>query len=81
MLSEVFDELQVGEIRYGLKHGLSVEQVALYSAPEFSWEKMVEIRKGLEHGLSMEQIKTYAKPEFAWRRMRRIRWELEGVAM
>ena len=50
------------EIRLGLKHGLSADQVSLYADRKFMPEQMRMIRIGLESGLSIEQVSSYASP-------------------
>ncbi len=73
----VFTDDQIGEIRWGFKKGLTVDQVALYAKPEFDYWQMVEIQLGFEYQLATEQLAIYAKPEFGAYQMRQIRLGLE----
>lgn len=67
---------QAEEIVDGIAHGLSPEQVYIYSKPNLYWRQMREIRLGLEGGLSTEQVNTYTKPELTPEQMKEIRASL-----
>lgn len=64
-----FDEYQQYEIEFGIKSGLTNEQINIYAKPEFYWDQMKEIRTGLEQGLD---VSVYAKPEFNYDKMYEI---------
>lgn len=54
------------QIAHGIDSGLTPEQIALYSRPEFDRLQMDEIRRAFEFGLTTEEVKTFAKPELSW---------------
>lgn len=56
-----FNKQQLEQIKYGLKDGLTDEQISIYANPEFDDGQMNEIRYGLSLGLDVSR---YAKPEF-----------------
>lgn len=58
-------EWRVREIRRGLEHNLTYEQIKMYARPEFDYTQMRQIRFGLESGLTNEEIEIYARPEFS----------------
>ena len=68
-----FDDNQIDEIRYGFEHRLTIEQVKVYTVPEFNRIQMYEIHKGFANGLTMEEVKFYAKPKFTMGEMIKIR--------
>lgn len=65
-----FNELQMYEIRRGLKEGLDVSK---YADPKFNKWQMREIRLGLKEGLDVSK---YADPSFNDTQMNEIRQEL-----
>lgn len=48
MATQKFNDLQMNEIRFGLKHGLDITK---YADPKFDWEQMQEIRLGLKENI------------------------------
>lgn len=68
---EVFDELQLQEIKMGIKSGVDVDT---YADPSFFFLQMKEIRLGLEHGID---ILEYADVDYDWYQMEEIRVGLE----
>jgi len=57
------------EIRLGLEHNLTLEQIKIYAIPEFDFGQMKPIRLGLEADFTSEQIKRYARSEFTGQQM------------
>lgn len=45
MATQKFNDLQMDEIRYGLKHG---QDISKYADPKFHWKQMHEIRLRLK---------------------------------
>ena len=62
-----FDELQIIEIKKGIRNNLDV---SVYANPIFDNEQMYEIRDGLQDNLA---ISLYAKPDLTWKQMRDIK--------
>lgn len=60
-MNTIFNKAQIQEIKYGLKNGLTKEQIKIYADSKFSGEQMGQIRCGLENGVD---VTVYAKPEF-----------------
>ena len=54
----------MGEIREGLEHGLTTEQVSIYADEHFSGPKMWEIREALESGIGIDKIKMLINHKF-----------------
>ena len=52
-----FGESEIGQIRWGFRNGLTMEQVKVFAKPEFKWQQMEEIRKDLEDGMSIDEVK------------------------
>ena len=72
-----FTKGQLKQITLGLKNGLTNEQVATYSDPQFRSMQMKEIRLGYENGLCDEQVKAYARHEVLEKVMKEMRLNLE----
>ena len=73
------------ELRSGLEHGLTIEQVRIYANPKFSAgqsdaqdNQMREIRLGLEHNLPLEQVRLYADQKIDCKQMQKIRTGFEN---
>ena len=62
------------EIRRGLEHDLTLEQIKIYARPEFDYSQMSCIRFGLEAGFTQEQLGKYARTEFSGNQMAQIAW-------
>lgn len=60
------------EIRLGLEHDLTLEQIKIYARPEFDFSQMKPIRLGLEAGFTTENINRYARSEFNGQQMMEI---------
>lgn len=73
----IFDSLQMWEIREGLKKGLTVDEVNLYADPKYNSHQMWEIRIGLVQNLTAEQVMQYAYPDLPENQMRDIRKKLK----
>ena len=73
-----FDAFKMEQIRLGLEHGLSEEQINLLADSEFNSHQMREIRKGFADGLTMEQVKAYAAPRVDFHEMAAIREGLKS---
>lgn len=64
LISNLKDYHQLYEVEYGIKNGLSLEQIQVYAKPEFSDKTMGEIRESIEDGTDLSKIKLYAKKEY-----------------
>lgn len=63
-----FRKDQIRQIRFGALHGLTEEQLTLYTDRQLSASKMRQIRLGLENGLSKEQVYFLKKTDLSpWR--------------
>lgn len=77
MLNRDFKRPEMIEIRLGLEHNLTTEQVKLFADSNFNAVRMKQIRLGLEQGLTIEQVKSYTKKEYTALQMRAARKALE----
>ncbi|QUH31099.1 hypothetical protein [Vallitalea guaymasensis] len=73
------NKMQVNEVMEGLRVGLAVSQIKMYSHDILNDKQMKEIRTGMENGLSKLQVALYAnKPMLTHIQMREVRLGLEG---
>lgn len=72
-----FSELQLQEIKLGIRFGVSDELIDMYANPMFNHYQMREIRIGFVNGLTKDQVSVYARSEFNEEQMNVIRVGLE----
>lgn len=73
------NRMQHNEVMEGLRAGLAVSQIKMYSHDILNHKQMNEIRTGMENGLSKLQVALYAnKPTLTHIQMKEVRLGLEG---
>lgn len=64
LISNLKYNSQIYQVKFGIRDGLSLEQIKVYAKPEFSVEAMQDISYSIKHGLDFRKIKLYAKKEY-----------------
>lgn len=73
------NKMQLNEVMEGLRAGLAISQIKMYSHDILNDKQMQEIRTGMENGLSKLQVALYAnKPTLTYIQMKEVRLGLEG---
>lgn len=70
---DLYDFPQESEIKFGIKHGLSKEQIEVYSNPQFDSQQMHSLRTSLEMNIPIETVKVFANVKYSSSKMDKMR--------